>query len=62
MKKLWLLVVVALCLVLPCLAEDVPTASDSQDYKYILLADGTAKIWRYSGHADTLVIPAEIDG
>ena len=32
------------------------------DYKYVLLDNGTAEIVKYTGKADTLTIPADLDG
>lgn len=35
---------------------------DSGDYSYALLDDGTAEITKYCGEAETLEVPAELDG
>lgn len=58
MKKMWLLVVLVLCFVLPCIAE----AKILGDYKYELLDDGTAEIIKYSGKDTSLTIPDTLDG
>ena len=34
----------------------------SGDYKYVLLDNGTAEIVKYTGKAETLTIPAELNG
>lgn len=63
MKKLISLMLCALlCLaLLPATAETVePTVSG--DYEYVVLEDGTAEIAKYTGAADALDIPAELDG
>ena len=70
------LVKTALCLLLcallslPALAEVVETSkpltngayATSGDYTYTLLEDGGARIIDYVGDAETLTIPAELDG
>ena len=61
-KRLSLLLYAALCLILlPALADEAE-AIVSGDYEYVLLEDGTAQITGYSGTADALEIPAELDG
>lgn len=63
MKKLLPLLLALMMAILPCaLAEDSPTEYESGDYRYILLADGTAEITGYYGDSDDLIIPAELDG
>lgn len=62
MKKLWLLVALLLCFVLPCAAEDNPAEYTSGDYQYVLLEDGTAQITDYTGKAIQLEVPSELDG
>ena len=42
--------------------EAEPTVYQSGDYKYILLADGTAQIIDYSGRAAELTVPDTLDG
>ena len=42
--------------------ETEPTVYQSGDYKYILLADGTAQIIDYSGRAAELIVPDVLDG
>ncbi len=53
-------------LLLPLFAQaeetEGPETLVSGDYKYILLEDGTAEITGYSGDAESLAVPAEIDG
>ena len=70
------LVKTALCLLLcallslPALAEVVETSkpltngayATSGDYTYTLLEDGSARIIDYTGDAEALTIPAELDG
>jgi len=43
-------------------AETVPTEYTSGDYTYIVLEDGNAQITGYTGTAETLEIPAQLDG
>lgn len=53
----------AVPLATPAPQADVSSETrQSGDYTYLLLADGTAEIYRYEGSAAELVIPAEIDG
>jgi hypothetical protein len=33
-----------------------------EDYEYVLLDDGTAKITKYHGEAEALEVPGELDG
>ena len=65
MKK-WLVLLIAslLCACLACAAaeEAEPETFTSGDYRYILLGDGTAEITKYNGEAETLEIPAMLDG
>ena len=42
--------------------ESTPKKSESEDYTYILLEDGTAEIIRYAGNEEYVVIPDQIDG
>ena len=42
--------------------EAEPTVYQSGDYKYILLADGTAQITEYTGIAAELIVPDVLDG
>ena len=53
-------------LLLPLFAQaeetEGPETLVSGGYKYILLEDGTAEITGYSGDAESLTVPAEIDG
>ena len=65
-KRRWLLLAMILILaaaiaVFPALAEENATVYESGDYKYILLADGTAEITRYTGKAESLSVPAQLD-
>lgn len=66
MKKLWLLVVLALCFVLPCAAEEEPTYFSNVHFvgtfEYRLLEDGTAEIIRYKGDTKWLTVPSKLDG
>ena len=39
-----------------------PTVYQSGDYKYILLADGTAQITDYMGNATKPIVPDVLDG
>ena len=62
-RMLAILLALLFSLALGCaLAEDVPTECESGDYRYTLLADGTAEITGYYGDSDDLIIPAELDG
>ena len=63
MKKLLVsLLCAALCLaLLPVMAEEAETLVTG-DFEYILLEDGTAQTKKYTGMAETLDIPAELDG
>ena len=63
MKKL----LIALLILLPALfvlapAEAAGETFTSGDFEYILLEDGTAQITDYTGAAEALEIPAELDG
>ncbi len=63
MKKLVTLLLCAVLLLglLPVTAEQAdPTVSG--DYEYVLLEDGTARITKYTGEAETLEIAGELDG
>ena len=62
-KKL-LAILLACLLMIPCglaLAEDAE-ALTSGDFEYTLNTDGSATITEYSGEAESLTIPAELDG
>ena len=62
-KKL-LAILLACLLMIPCglaLAEDAE-ALTSGDFEYTLNADGSVTITEYSGEAESLTIPAELDG
>ena len=66
MKKL-LIALLAVMMILPAapvssLAETAGETITSGDLDYILLMDGTAKIMGYSGSAEELEIPVELDG
>lgn len=61
MKKLWLLVALLMCIVLPCLAE-TSTTHTSGSFQYKLLEDGTAYITRYNGANNILNLPDTLDG
>ena len=57
------LFLVLLIVAFVCSAETTePEVFTSGDYKYILLEDGTVKITKYSGKAEELIIPDELDG
>lgn len=58
MKKLLAL---ALCLAL-CLSFAPAYAAKTDDYFYILQDDGTARIIGYTGKANALTVPEELDG
>ncbi len=59
MKKLLAaLLCLVLCLAGSALADD----KRSEEYEYALLEDGTAKITKYTGQTEALIIPAELDG
>ena len=49
-----------------CLVAGTPkgrvSAESSGDFEYNILSDGTAEITKYTGSAEELVIPAELDG
>ena len=64
MKKLVFALALLLCAL--CLGagaeENKPEEFTSGDYQYILLEDGTAEIKKYSGKAETLEIPDQLDG
>lgn len=66
MKKLWLMILLALCFALPCGAEEEPTYFTNIYYvgtfEYRLLEDETAEILRYKGDTKWLTIPSELDG
>ena len=63
MKKMWLLVVLVLCLLLPCVSTAAQRYSKNGDYyQYVLLEDGTAEITRYSGKKENLIIPDTLNG
>ncbi len=62
-NMLTVMLTLLLTLALTCtLAEEAPTVYTSGDWKYVLLADGTAEITGYYGNSDDLIIPAELDG
>ena len=65
MKKNWALLAVLLLMLGLCFAaaaeEAEPTVYTSGDFKYILLADGTAEITRYTGNAAELSVPDTLD-
>ena len=66
MKKL-LIALLAVMMILPVfsvspIAEAAGEAFTSGDFTYILLLDGTAQLTQYTGNAEALVIPAELDG
>ena len=64
MKKMMFALALLLCAL--CLSagaeENKPEEFTSGDYQYILLEDGTAEIKKYSGKAETLEIPDQLDG
>lgn len=64
MKKwMTLFLVLLLTAVMFCaLAEEEPVEYTRGDYKYILLEDGTAEITDYTGKAEELTVPGELDG
>lgn len=52
-----------LCCAVTAAEEEPVTIVDSTgDYEYILLEDGSAEIAGYSGSAEELEVPAELDG
>lgn len=55
------LLLLALCLT-ACAEETKPETFTSGDYTYILLENGAAKITGYSGKAENLTIPDQLDG
>ena len=50
-----------LCLCAPAVADE-PIEYRAGDYRYVLLADGTAEIVAYTGLASGMTLPAELDG
>ena len=60
-KLLIALLLAVLCL-FACAAAEEPVEYTSGDYRYVLLEDGTAKITRYTGTAETLDVPEVLDG
>ena len=63
MKKAFCtLMALLLCLILGGAAEETPAAYDSWDFEYNWLKDGSVAIAKYSGEADDLSIPAQVDG
>jgi len=64
MKKLLsLLLCLALCLsCAPAHAAAEPETASSGDYEYVRLPGGGAEITKYTGGAESLEIPAELDG
>ncbi len=55
------LLLLSLCLT-ACAEETKPETFTSGDYTYILLENGAAKITGYSGKAENLTIPDQLDG
>ena len=63
MKKLLsLLLALLMAATLTCALADAPTEYASGDYKYTLQSDGTAKITKYTGRDQELIIPATLAG
>ena len=64
MKKMLACLLCALLLLPPFAQAEALETFYSEDfqYQYILLEDGTAEITGYSGFAESLTVPAEIDG
>lgn len=65
MKKLFpilLLLMLATCLLPSAFAGEEPVIHESGDFKYILLDDGSAEITLYTGEAEELEIPLQLDG
>ena len=62
MKKMLACLLCALLLLPPFAQAEAPEKFVSGDYSCILLEDGTAEITGYSGFAESLTVPAEIDG
>ena len=65
MKKFFVLLI---CMAM-CLSRAAALAEEEQretltcgDYEYAVLADGTAEITGYTGEAEALEVPAELDG
>ena len=66
MKRIYRIMAAVLCLVwgvvLSAGAEETGKIFASGDFEYALNGDGTATITQYSGKADVLAIPDELDG
>ncbi len=64
MKKMFsfFLILYLLTATVSAFAEDVSTEYNSGDYKYIILADGTAEITEYTGSEEHIVLPYELNG
>lgn len=64
MKRLLTVLLAVVLLTASCAwAEEAePIMYTSGDWKYVLLADGTAEIVDYNGKAKELTVPAELDG
>ncbi|MBQ1256081.1 MAG: hypothetical protein IIX93_02245, partial [Clostridia bacterium] len=63
MKKiLYVIAFFLLCLICAAGAEEERTVYTSGDYRYTILEDGTVEITEYTGEAQELVIPDELDG
>ncbi|MBR3475222.1 MAG: hypothetical protein IKH34_09200 [Oscillospiraceae bacterium] len=63
-KTLAFLLCLALCLSGLCAYAEEPEREvySSGDYEYAILEDGTAEITKYTGEAETLIIPETLDG
>ena len=64
MKKLIVALLALLFLLCPAASAETDGSEERQsgDYAYVILADGTAKITRYSGSDKELDIPSELNG
>ena len=60
--KLFIAILLAMLCLFACTAAEEPTVYRSGDYKYVLLEDGTAEIFQYTGKAETLDVPDALDG
>ena len=58
MKKFLVLLITLVAVMLNCALAD----KTSGNYEYVLLKDGTAKITRYIGNEEKLIVPDELDG
>ena len=62
MRKGTVAAILALLMALLCATAWAQETMKSGDYEYRVLDDGTAEITDYFGQAETLEVPAELDG